>query len=143
MSFLQNLKFINDSDNELSPILKRRSRLIGNLRDQLSLFDNPLLYKTKMKWVETADGKKLIEKHVPVRAWWRETISGQLSFFIKCGLKKVEFEKGKSAIHVSKKEDLPALIKDLIEATQKGELDNFIKEKDERQKIPTLRKKVA
>jgi len=143
MTFLKTLTFTDVIDVRPSPILRKRSRLISNLNDQLLLLENPSLCKSKVKWIKLEDGKKLIEKQVPVRAWWKETIDGQYSFFIKCGLKKVEFEKGKRAILVSKKEALATLIAGLIEAAQRGELDHIINEKDERQQVPIVKRKVA
>ncbi len=44
-------------------------------------------------------------------------------FEIKVGLKTLELEKGKAAIDVGKKEDLPTVISTIIKAVESGELD--------------------
>jgi hypothetical protein len=83
----------------------------------------------------------VVELSIPVRPWWRETIDGKLTFFLKSGLKRIEFEKGQTAILVPNKEALPGLINGLIKAVEHGELDNLIVDKTEVK--PIQRKKVA
>lgn len=143
MSFLKSLTFTDINDKKPSPVIRKRLRVLSNLRDQLIRWEDPTFCKSRMKWVKTDEGKKLIEQKIAVRPWWRETIDGQYSFFIKTGLKKVEFEQGKAAILVSKLEEIPILINGLMEAIQKGELDHLFQDKDSRQQIPTSRKRAA
>jgi hypothetical protein len=45
---------------------------------------------------------------------------------VKAGLKKVEFEKGKSAIKVGASAKLESVLQTLVEATNAGELDAHI-----------------
>lgn len=143
MSFLKSLTFTDINDKKPSPVIRKRLRVLSNLRDQLIRWEDPTFCKSRMKWVKTDEGKKLIEQKIAVRPWWRETIDVQYSFFIKTGLKKVEFEQGKAAILVSKLEEIPILINGLMEAIQKGELDHLFQDKDSRQQIPTSRKRAA
>lgn len=138
MSFLNSLKFT--ADNQPSPIERKRAKLISNLKDQLTRLENPHHAKIRMQWVKGDGEKRLVEKRTPVRPWWRETIDGQVAFFVRSGLKKVEFEKGMTAILIPNLAALPALIQGLIEATEQGELHHLIAPKDEQRKAP--RKKV-
>jgi hypothetical protein len=131
MTFLKSLTFTDALDAKPSPILKKRSRLLVNLREQLSRLNDPTLCRSKTKWVKTDEGKKLIEKTIPVRPWWKETIDGQYLFFMKSGLKRIEFEKGKAAILVANKDAIHVLISGLMEAVQKGEFDHLIEDRQE------------
>lgn len=141
MTFLSNLKFTAAFESQPSPIERKRARLIANLRDQLARLENPNHCKSKTKWVKEGTEKRLIEKQVPIRPWWRETIDGQIAFHVRSGLKKVEFQKGMIAILVQNLAALPALINGLIEATAKGELDYLLAPQEEQPKVS--RKKVA
>ncbi|MBM3575479.1 MAG: hypothetical protein FJX39_07135 [Alphaproteobacteria bacterium] len=141
MSFLNTLTFTNALQVKPSPLQRKRASLLRNLKDQLALLDNPNLAKTRFKRVEAEGCKEVVELRIPVRPWWRETIDGKLTFFLKSGLKRIEFEKGQTAILVPNKEALPGLINGLIKAVEQGELDNLIVDKTEVK--PIQRKKVA
>lgn len=141
MSFLATLTFTDALQVKPSPLQRKRASLLRNLADQLALLDNQNLVKTRIKRVEVDGRKETVELRVPIRPWWRETIDGTLTFFLKSGLKRVQFEKGQTAIVVSSKEALPGLIKGLIKAVEQGELDNLIMDKTDQKTV--LRKKVA
>ena len=141
MTFLNTLTFTNALEAKPSPLQRKRASLVRNLKDQLILLNNPNLVKSRTKRVETDGQKEVVELSIPVRPWWRETLDGKLTFFLKSGLKRVQFEKGQSAILVPNKEALPGLINGLIKAVEQGELDNLIMDRTEVK--PVLRKKVA
>lgn len=141
MTFLNTLTFTNALEAKPSPLQRKRASLVRNLKDQLSLLNNPNLVKSRIKRVETNGQKEVVELRIPVRPWWRETVDGKLTFFLKSGLKRVEFEKGQTAILVPNKEALPGLISGLIKAVEQGELDNLLMDKTEVK--PIQRKKVA
>jgi len=141
MTFLNTLTFTNALEAKPSPLQRKRASLVRNLKDQLILLNNPNLVKSRTKRVETDGQKEVVELSIPVRPWWRETIDGKLTFFLKSGLKRIEFEKGQTAILVPNKEALPGLINGLIKAVEHGELDNLIVDKTEVK--PIQRKKVA
>jgi hypothetical protein len=141
MSFLATLTFTDALQVKPSTLQRKRASLLRNLTDQLALLDNQNLVKTRIKRVEVDGSKETVELRVPIRPWWRETIDGTLTFFLKSGLKRVQFEKGQTAIVVSSKEALPGLIKGLIKAVEQGELDNLIMDKTDVKTVP--RKKVA
>ena len=65
------------------------------------------------------DGKR-------VRAWWRTDPTGAVVLTVRYGAKPIEFEKGKAAIAVGKKEKLIPTIETVIAAVQAGELDTVL-----------------
>lgn len=141
MTFLNTLTFTNALQEKPAPLQRKRASLIRNLKDQLALLNNPNLVKTRTKREEIDGHKQVVERQTPVRPWWKDTIDGKVAFFIKSGLRRIEFEKGKSAILLPNKDALPAVINGLIKAVEQGELDNLIIEKAEVK--PMIRKKVA
>jgi hypothetical protein len=141
MTFLNTLTFTNALEAKPSPLQRKRASLVRNLKDQLKLLNDPNLVKSRSKRVETDGHKEVVELSIPVRPWWRETIDGKLTFFLKSGLKRVEFDKGQTAILVPNKEALPGLINGLIKAVEHGELDKLIVQKDEVR--AAIRKKAA
>ena len=141
MSFLKTLTFSTANDLIPSPIEKKRHQLVAALKDQLALFENPELTKPRKKWIKIHGERILTLKDIPVRPWWKETLDGKVMFFVRSGLRGIEFEKGKAAIVVATIGDLPKLIKGLIDATQTGELDHLLIGRIE--PSPTVKKKVA
>lgn len=141
MTFLSSLKFTAVLETKPSLLERQRARLIANLKDQLIRLEDPLHAKTRMKWVKINGEKQLLEKRTPVRPWWKETLDGQIAITVRAGLKKIEFQKGMTAILVPSVKDLPALINGLIKAASDGEIDHLLSQKQE-QKAPQ-RKKAA
>jgi len=141
MSFLNTLTFTNALEAKPSPLQRKRATLVRNLKEQLTLLNTPSLVRTRTKRIEMDGQKHSVEIEIPVRPWWKETLDGKLTFFLKSGLKRVQFENGQSAILVSNKEALPGLINGLIKAVEQGDLDNLIMDRTEVK--PVLRKKVA
>ena len=131
MSFLNTLTFTNILQLKPSLFQRKRASLLRNLKDQLILINTPDLTKPRTKRVNTEGHKHSVVIQTPVRPWWRETIDGKIAFFVKCGLKKLEFEKGQTAILVPDMKSLPAIIQGLIVAVENGELDSLIGGKDE------------
>lgn len=136
MSFISTLKFTTIVDSRPSPLERRRMRLIENLKNQLIRLSDPAYTQTHSKWFKDEQGKKLIQREVPVRPWWREMPDGQIAFYVKTGLKKIEFKKGQSAILVESKDALPKVINGLIEAVRKGELDALLTPPEEKRGVP-------
>ena len=108
MSFLKTLTFTTANDLAPSLIEKKRFKLIKSLNEQLALLDNPSFSKTRKKWVVIDGEKVLTQKNMPVRPWWKETLDGKIALIVRSGLKRLEFEKGKSAIVLT---NMEALIK--------------------------------
>ena len=109
------------------PVVHRRNKLITRLNQQISLVQDPNFTLTRSKWVEGENGKELRETKKRVRAWWRVAdSSGNVILAIRYGAKPIEFEKGKAAIMVGKKDQLIPVIQTVIAAVEAGELDAVI-----------------
>ena len=78
---------------------------------------------------------------MPIRPSWKETLDGKIILSVRSGLKRLEFEKGKSAIVVANLETLAKIIRGLLDAMKIGELDNLLNEKVE--PAVSVKKKVA
>ena len=126
MSFLKTLTFTTANDLAPSLIEKKRYKLIKALNEQLSLLENPSFSKTRKKWVMIDGEKVLTQKNMPIRPWWKETLDGKIVLSVRSGLKRLEFEKGKSAIVVTNLETLAKIIKGLLDAVKIGELDHLL-----------------
>ena len=126
MSFLKTLTFTTANDLAPSLIEKKRYKLIKALNEQLSLLENPSFSKTRKKWVMIDGEKVLTQKNMPIRPWWKETLDGKIVLSVRSGLKRLEFEKGKSAIVVANLETLTKIIKGLLDAVKIGELDHLL-----------------
>lgn len=126
MSFLKTLTFTTANDLTPSPIEKKRQQLIAALKDQLALLEKPDLTKIRKKWVEVDGERILTQQNIQVRPWWKQTLDGKVMFFVRSGVRRIEFEKGKAAIVVSSVDELPKLIKGIMDATQTGEMDHLL-----------------
>ncbi|PKM18769.1 MAG: hypothetical protein CVV11_10070 [Gammaproteobacteria bacterium HGW-Gammaproteobacteria-15] len=129
MSILSSLKVIARPKIEPKPpILGKRLKLIEKLDEQQAMAQAMLdgqayeAYKDKkVKDPETGE-RKTVRTRKAVRPWYFDD-SEHYYFEIKVGLKTLELEKGKAAIDVGKKEDLPTVISTIIKAVESGELD--------------------
>src|SRR5262249_25958719 len=101
----------------------RRARVIERLEEQKRLLNDPNYTRTVRTWIKKDGDKTPAEKAQRVAPWWRMAPNGSVAFFIRAGLKQVEFEKGKSAISVPSLDKLPSVIDGLIGAVGNGELD--------------------
>lgn len=129
MSILSSLKVIARPKIEPKPpILGKRLKLIEKLDEQQAMAQAMLdgqayeAYKDKkVKDPETGE-RKTVRTRKSVRPWYFDD-NEHYYFEIKVGLKTLELEKGKAAIDVGKKEDLPTVISTIIKAVESGELD--------------------
>lgn len=131
-TLLSTLKVIDRPKIEAKPpILGKRMKLIDRLEEQLAMA-NAMLDKTQfeafreksVKDPETGE-RKTIRKRRSVRPWYYDS-NEHYYIEIKVGLKAIELEKGKTAIDVGPKEQLPDVINTIIQAVEKGELDSHI-----------------
>src|ERR1022692_5047691 len=89
------------------PVIQRRNKLIVRLQQQIALAQDPQFTLTRQKWITDETGvKQLRELRKKVRAWWRTDATGAVVLTVRYGAKPIEFEKGKAAIVVAKKEKL-------------------------------------
>jgi hypothetical protein len=106
------------------PVIWRRNKLIARLQQQVQLAQDPNFTLTRQKWIADESGvKQLRELRKKVRAWWRIDPTGAVVLTVRYGAKPIEFEKGKAAIAVGKKDRLIQTIETVIAAVEAGELD--------------------
>ena len=124
---LKNLTFATEPIKPRSdPIFRKRQTLISRLEEQIQLAKNPDYAPVVKRWQRGEDGKRSrVDFQKKVSPWWVEDIHGDIYLTVRAGLQKIEFEKGKPAIKVGKKSALEGVLKTLIEATEKGELDKL------------------
>src|SRR5665647_3055426 len=109
------------------PVIHRRNKLIVRLQQQIALVQDPNFTLTRQKWIADEAGvKQLRELRKRVRAWWRTDATGAVVLTVRYGARHIEFEKGKAAIAVGKKEKLIPTIETVIQAVEAGELDGVL-----------------
>ena len=88
---------------------------------------DPNFTLSRQKWIVDENGvKQLRELRKRVRAWWRTDPTGAVVLTVRYGAKPIEFERGKAAIAVGKKEKLIPTIETVIAAVEASELDSVL-----------------
>jgi Family of unknown function (DUF6641) len=106
------------------PIVQRRTKLITRLQQQIALANDPNYKVARQKWVAGENGtKELRDQPKKVTSWWRTDATGNVVLTVRYGAKPIEFEKGKAAIAVGKRDKLIPTIETVIAAVEAGELD--------------------
>lgn len=128
MSALKGLNFVEiPRGTKSSPEQHRRSKLIQRLEQQLKLSQDAGYAPTKIKWLPDTRGiKQPVEMKKRITPWWRTDAAGRIALVVKYGSRPIEFEKGKAAIMLPAKDQLPATLERLIKAVADGELDVFL-----------------
>jgi hypothetical protein len=83
MSFIKSLTFSTANDLIPTPLEKKRRQLVTALKEQLALFENPNLTKSRKKWIDIDGERILMLKDIPVRPWWKETLEGKVMKHLK------------------------------------------------------------
>jgi hypothetical protein len=123
MTFLKTLKLTTVASVRPDPIVRRREGMIARLQDQLTRISDEQHARIKQRWVKVDGERRLSERRVPVRPWWRQQRDGSVVFTLKVGVSRVELDKGKAGILVPSTAELPQLIEGLVAAVGRGELD--------------------
>jgi hypothetical protein len=123
MTFLKTLKLTTVASVRPDPIVRRREGMIARLQDQLTRISDEQHARIKQRWVKVDGERRLSERRVPVRPWWRQQRDGSVVFTLKIGVSNVELDKGKAGILIPSKAELPQLIEALVAAVGRGELD--------------------
>ena len=127
MSVLKTLNFVVATRRSNDPIILRRAKLLTQLQQQRALASDPLFVAVTQRWRKGEDGeKRLVERQKRVRRWWYVDPLGQCYLTINYGSRRLELEKGKTAIAVGGKDNLVATIDAVIAAVEAGELDASI-----------------
>ena len=124
-----NLKTIKRQTGK-DPKLNKRSKLIKAIEEQLLLIEHKIKGKeykaVKKVWLDTDTGEKVLTE-VPkrIRSWYFEQDNG---WYVQCryGARVLDIVARSNSIYVNKVDDIPKVLKELIEATNKGELDDAI-----------------
>ena len=127
MSVLKTLNFVVATKRSNDPSVLRRAKLLAQLRQQRSLAENPMFIVVTQRWRKGEDGeKRLVERQKRVKRWWYVDPLGNCYLTINYGSRRLELDKGKSAIAVGGKDNLVATIDAVIAAVEAGELDAAI-----------------
>lgn len=128
MSHLSKLKIVAQQQKRLQTKTEyRRAKLLEKLEEQLGLAEariaGAVFVRNRKVWRTNEAGvREMIERPKRMRSWfWSGT--GGCYFSVWYGSKQIELKPGMGAIHVAKREDLPAAIRELMEAVRQGELD--------------------
>ena len=127
MSVLKTLNFVVAAKRSNDPSILRRAKLLAQLQQQRSLAENPMFVAVTQRWRKGEDGeKRLVERQKRVKRWWYVDPIGNCYLTINYGSRRLELDKGKSAIAVGGKDNLVATIDAVIAAVEAGELDAAI-----------------
>jgi hypothetical protein len=113
------------------PVLAKRMKLIERLEEQsamaVALRDKQPFTAFKDKTVKDEESGEKTTIKVPrkIRPWYFEN-SGHYYFEVKLGGKAWEIEPNKPTIDVGDLPNLPEVIKIIISAVEKGELDTYL-----------------
>jgi hypothetical protein len=114
----------------MSPAEHRRAKLLHALTEQQALASAHMAGQEHRvmvhRWVRDTEGTKTrIERAKRLKAWWWQEGDG-LCLVVRYGARPIELLKGKRAIRVEKKDQLPEVINTVMAAVQAGELDAAI-----------------
>ena len=129
MAFLTKLtivaakRIISQSPEEI-----RRAKLLAKLMEQHDLADAMIAGTThsvtRDVWVKDEQGSKTrVTKPKRMRSWFWLNTDGKWLLEVRYGSKALELSKGKRAIEVGARGELPATIRVIQEAVRAGELD--------------------
>jgi hypothetical protein len=144
MKILRSLTFTSLAASRQNPVVARRAKLVRRLEQQKQLVLDPNYLDSVSKWARNEAGaKELVRLQKRVRPWWKEDVLGTLGLTVRYGSKAIEFEKGKTAIVVPRKDQLIATIDTVISAVRGGELDEYLTQQAKERAVPKARKSDA
>ncbi len=143
MAALKSLSFAALPKSTNDPVSARRTKVVDRLEEQKRLLEDPNHVRSVQRWVTDNGEKRPVVKEQRIRPWWRTDATGRLFMCIKSGSRPIEFEKGKSAIAVPSREQLPKVIDTLITAVRSGELDDVLAQASKQNRIPSKPRKAA
>lgn len=128
MSFLNALTLTQHSGNIVkAPAVQRRNKLVAKLAEQIKLATDADYKPVKLTWHKDAEGREhRVEVPKRVKRWWTEHGDGTVQLTVRYGSKPLELAKGKNAIVVNSKAELPTVLAHLRAAAEKGEFDTLL-----------------
>jgi hypothetical protein len=130
MSKLNTLNLITYvRQNNKDPKLKRRSKLIEKLKEQILLAKDSTYSPTTRKWIIDDSGeRKRVEVAKRIKQWWDKDANGNTVLTVRYGSKLLELAKGKSAIKLASDNDVVEVLETIVVAVESGELDAAIEQ---------------
>ena len=132
MSILSELKTVSVVRPKSQPsIVIRRNKLISKLHDQLQCVQAKIkgeeFIQTKYVSLKKDNGERVeLAKQKRLKPWWFTSESGNLTFELKYGNKKLEIVKGKTGVEVNSLNELEKVVEVLKKAVAEGELDESL-----------------
>ena len=129
MSHLSKLKIVaQTAKRQQSKSEHRRAKLLEKLGDQLAMIEAQIagtefVRHRRIYQTNDAGERVLAEKVKRNRPWYWMSGAGGCFFSVWYGSKVLELKPGMTAISVSRREELPEVIRSVIEAVKSGELD--------------------
>jgi hypothetical protein len=108
--------------SKLSPIEKARDKLVELLTEQLQLIDNPSLVREKRATRKVDGVRQRTDVKIAVKSWVSMGMDEKPILALRYAGQPLELSPGKSALSITSG-DVKGVLKSLIEATAKGELD--------------------
>jgi hypothetical protein len=130
MSKLNTLNLITYvRQNNKDPKLKRRSKLIEKLNEQILLAKDSTYSPTTRKWIIDDSGeRKRVVVAKRIKQWWDKDANGNTVLTVRYGSKLLELAKGKSAIKLASDNDVVNVLGTVVVAVEAGELDAAIEQ---------------
>jgi hypothetical protein len=130
MSLLNALTLTQYSGNDIKvPVVHRRNKLVAKISEQIKLASDTDYRPLKLTWHKDAEGREhRVEVPKRVRRWWTEHGNGTVQLTVRYGSKPLELAKGKNAIVVNSKAELPTVLAHLRAAAEKGEFDTLLQQ---------------
>jgi hypothetical protein len=138
MSHLAKLKIVAQQHKHVQNKAEhRRNKLLEKLDDQLAMIQAQIagetFTRTRIVMKENEAGERVpVERLKRTRPWYWMNGSGNCYFSVWYGSKVIELKPGLTAINVAKREELPAVIRAVMDAVIAGELDAQIEDVAER-----------
>ena len=136
-AYLAKMKLVKQQQRQMQTKQEhRRLKVITKLEEQLEMMNallrNERFIPTKTKWFTNEQGQResfVVPKRV--RSWYWMSAAGCF-FNVMYGSRTLLLKDGLTAISVSKREEIPEVIQNLIVAVKAGELDEAIERVAER-----------
>ena len=129
MSHLSKLKIVAQQQKRMqSKTEHRRGKLLEKLDDQLgmvqALIDGEVYTRMRRVWRTDENGERvLMDRPKRTRPWYWMSGAGGCYFQVWYGSKVLELKPGMTAVQGSTKEELPDVIRSVMDAVKFGELD--------------------
>ena len=133
MGNLSSLKLVAQRrPSKVSPVVHRRSKLMGKLKDQIALAraaaeGGSFQAHRQRSMVDPETGlRRSVSVPRRIRPWWFMADNGKTAVSVRYGATVLELSKGRFAIELSDSGELVAALETVSAAVEAGELDAAI-----------------